>query len=54
MPPRRLIEETATAIIVKMNTETGKLHFLYCTTLYLPILDEPLDSSFLIKALSSP
>ena len=33
MPPRRLIDETATAIIVRINTETGKLHFLYLTSL---------------------
>ena len=28
MPPRRFIDETATAIIVKINIDTGKLHFL--------------------------
>ena len=29
IPPLRLIDETATAIMVRINTETGKLHFLY-------------------------
>ena len=32
IPPRRLIEDTATAITVNINTETGRLHFLYFTT----------------------
>ena len=32
IPPRRFIDETATAIIVKMNAETGTLNFLYKTT----------------------
>ena len=27
IPPRRFLEDTATAIIVKMKTDTGKLHF---------------------------
>ena len=29
IPPLRLIEDTATAIIVSINTDAGKLHFLY-------------------------
>ena len=29
IPPRRFIEETATAIMVKINAETGILYFLY-------------------------
>ena len=28
IPPRLFMDETATAIMVKMKTETGKLHFL--------------------------
>ena len=32
MPPRRFIEETASAIMVRINAETGKLYFLYNTT----------------------
>ena len=32
IPPRRFIEETATAIMVKINAETGLLYFLYKTT----------------------
>ena len=48
IPPRLLIEETATAIIVKINTETGKLHFLYKTNLKRPTFEEPLASSLLL------
>ncbi len=29
IPPRRFIEDTATAIMVKINTETGKLPVQY-------------------------
>ena len=54
IPPRRFIEETATAIIVNMNTETGKLHFLYNTNLNLPTFEDPLASSFSIKRYKSP
>ena len=32
IPPLRFIEDTATAIIVSINAETGKLYFLYKTT----------------------
>ena len=32
IPPRRFIEETATAMMVKINAETGILYFLYNTT----------------------
>ena len=32
IPPRRFIEETETAIIVKIKAVTGKLYFLYKTT----------------------
>ena len=32
IPPRRFIEETATAIIVRIKAETGILYFLYKTT----------------------
>ena len=32
IPPLRFIEETATAIIVSINAETGILYFLYKTT----------------------
>ena len=32
IPPRLFIAETATAIIVKINAETGRLYFLYKTT----------------------
>ena len=28
IPPRRFIEDTASAIIVRINAETGKLYFL--------------------------
>lgn len=53
IPPLLLIEDTATAIIVKMNTETGKLHFLYNSSLYLPMLEEPRFSSRVIKRFKS-
>ena len=33
IPPLRFLEDTATAIIVKINTDTGKLHFLYNSNL---------------------
>jgi len=32
IPPLRFIEETATAIIVRINADTGILYFLYKTT----------------------
>ena len=32
IPPRRFMEDTATAIIVKINADTGILYFLYKTT----------------------
>ena len=32
IPPLRFIEETATAIIVSINADTGILYFLYKTT----------------------
>ncbi len=32
IPPLRFIEETATAIIVRINADTGTLYFLYNTT----------------------
>ena len=32
IPPLRFIEETASAIMVNINAETGKLYFLYNTT----------------------
>ena len=32
IPPLRFIEDTATAIIVRINAETGTLYFLYKTT----------------------
>src|SRR5690606_21223263 len=54
IPPRRFMEETATAIMVKINTETGKLHFLYFTNLYLLMYEDPLCSSFLINLFNSP
>ena len=34
IPPRRFIEETATAIIVNINAETGTLYFLYKTSIF--------------------
>ncbi len=53
IPPLRLIEDTATAIIVSINTDAGKLHFLYNTTLYRLILDEPRTSSRAMKRVNS-
>ena len=41
IPPRRFMEETDTAIIVKIKAETGMLYFLYNTTKYTLILVEP-------------
>ena len=32
IPPRRFIEETATAIMVRIKAEMGMLYFLYNTT----------------------
>lgn len=32
IPPLLFIEDTATAIIVRINAEIGKLNFLYKTT----------------------
>ena len=42
IPPLRLTDDTETAINVKMKTATGKLNFLYLTTSYLPISEDPL------------
>ena len=42
MPPLRFTDDTETAINVKIKTATGKLNFLYLTTSYLPISEEPL------------
>ena len=54
IPPRRFMEETETAIIVKINAETGILYFLYNTTKYVLILEEPLSLSLSIKLFNSP
>ena len=54
IPPRRFIDETATAIMVNIKTETGKLHFLYSTNSYLPIFEEPRCFSFSIKLFKFP
>ena len=53
IPPRRFIEETATAIMVKMKAETGMLYFLYNTTRYTLIFAEPRWRYFSIKSVSS-
>jgi hypothetical protein len=53
IPPRRFIEETATAIMVRINAETGMLYFLYKTTRYTLILAEPRLRSLAIKSVSS-
>src|SRR5690554_7554107 len=41
IPPLRLVDDTATAIMVSINAETGTLYFLYLTTKYELIFDEP-------------
>ena len=54
MPPRRFMEDTATAIIVNINTETGKLHLRYKTSSYLPIFVDPRCFSFSMNRFKSP
>ena len=53
VPPLLFTDDTEKAIIVKTKTEKGILHFLNFTTWYLPILEEPLNFSCLIKETSS-
>src|SRR5690606_14116341 len=53
MPPRRFMEDTATAMIVRIKTETGKLHFRYKTNLKRPTFEEPLASSLAINCFKS-
>src|SRR6187431_2693453 len=54
IPPLRFIEDTETAIIVNINAETGTLYFLYKTTKYTLIFEDPRFLSLSIKAFKSP
>ena len=49
IPPRRLNEETATAIKVKIKAEIGILHLLCRTKRWLLIKEDPLCFSSSIK-----
>lgn len=53
IPPLRFMEETETAMMVNIKAETGMLYFLYNTTKYTLMLDEPLSFSLSINLFNS-